>query len=321
MMTMMDESRRMTMDDRIFRAVSDTELTELSYIGFDNEEQMQELVQHNLERLFGLEFLASEFRDLDDGVHRLDTVAFDRKENTFVVIEYKNTLDRGVLDQAKTYLNRMKDKKADLTLEYIKKMGHHRNKTEFNWKAAYAIIVAPEFSERQIGSAKYDTDLELYRIKRYDKGDIVMRRAGGEHKRMLASTSTNAGNGRPESDPDIAEKDYLDEKGASDATRIIWYELKKRVQNELDIRFGMPWYGGAFYLPNRRLVCWIEVKSDRVELLCDIKKDQEIQTDDFFKYHKTWKNGTKNYRACIDTVAYIENAIRIVHTIYDLKSK
>lgn len=318
---MMDESGRMTTDDRIFRAISDTELTELSDIGFDNEEQMQELVQHNLDRLFGLEFLASEFRDLDDGVHRLDTVAFDKEENTFVVIEYKNTLDRGVLDQAKTYLNYMKDKKAELTLEYNKNTGRHHSKTEFNWKAAYAIIVAPEFSERQLGSAKYDADLELYRIKRYDNGSIMMRRAGGEHRRAQASTYTKAGNGRPESDPDTAEKNYLDEEGASDATRTVWNELKKRVQNELDIRFGMPWYGGAFYLPNRRLVCWIEVQSDRVELLCDIKKDQEIQTDDFFKYHKTWKDGTKNYRACVDTMDYIENAVRVVHIIYDLKNK
>ena len=317
---MVDGSVSTTADDRVFKAVSDTELTELSDTGFDEEKQMQELIQHNLEGVFGLEFLETEFK-VDDGVYWLDTVAFDRKADTFVIIEYKNTPNTGVLDQAKAYLNYMKDRKDALTLTYAEKMGHHRNKTEFNWKAAYAIIVAPEFSKNQIGSAKDAKDLELYRIKRYDDGIIIMRRAGGAHESVPASPK--AGNGRePGRDVDAAEKDYLDEKGASDATRTVWRKLKERIQSELvDTRFGMPWYGGAFYLPNRRVVCWIEVKSDRVELFCDTKKDQEIQTDDFFKYHKTWKDGTMIYRACVDTVGHIENAARVVHTIYDLKSK
>lgn len=317
---MVDGGGSMATYDRVFKAASDTELTELSYTGFDEEKPMQELIQHNLDKMFGLEFLESEFK-VDDGVYWLDTVAFDRKANTFVIIEYKKKPDTGVLDQAKAYLNYMKDRKDALTLKYNEVMGGQHNKTEFDWKATYAIIVAPEFSKYQIGSAKDAKDLELYKIKRYDDGIIIMRRAGGAHERMPASPP--AGNGRESvRDVDAAEKDYLDEKGASDATRTVWRKLKGRIQSELvDTRFGMPWYGGAFYLPNRRVVCWIEVKSDRVELLCDTKKDQEIQTDDFFKYHKTWKDGTRIYRACVDTEAYIENAARIVHTIYDLKSK
>ncbi len=338
-MLLVDESGSMTADVRVFKAVSDTELTELSDTGFDDEKSIQEssdtgfdeeksiqeLVQHNLEKMFGLKFLATEFRvRINDVEHWLDTVAFDEEENTFVVIEYKNTLGKGVLNQTRTYLNCIKYRKDAFILKYIEKTEDYRNTKEFEWDEAYAIIVAPKFSERQIVSAKHDRYLELHRIKRYDDDIIVTRRAGGAHERVPASASTKAGNGRPESvrDVDDAEKDYLGEKGASDATRTVWRKLKERVQSELaGTRFDMPWYGGGFYLPNGRVVCVITVKSDKVELSWNVKKDQEQQTDDFVKYHKTWKDGTKNYRACVDTAAHIENAARVVHTVYDLKSK
>ena len=320
---MVDGSDSMATDDRVFKTVSVTKLAELSDTGFGKEKQMHELIQGNLDIMFGLERLENEFRIWgDDGAHYPDTVAFDRKANTFVIIEYKNTLDKGVLNQAKAYLNHMQDRRDTFELAYIKKIGDHSNKIEFKWKAAYAIIVAPEFTKNQIGSAKDAKDLELYRIKRYDGSIIIMRRVGGAHKRVPGSTP-RPGKGHPEpgGDVDAAEKDYLDKKGASDATKIVWHELKRRVENEIDIRFGMSKVGGGFYLKNRRLVCWVTVKSDRVELSWDIKKDQEIQTDDFITYYKTYKDGTKNYRACVDTVAYIANATRIIHTIYDLKSK
>ena len=336
---MVDESGSMTAGGRVFKAVSDTEpielsaiefdeekqMQELSAIEFDEEKQMQELVQHNLDKILGLKFLETEFRvRINDVEHWLDTVAFDEEGNTFVVIEYKNTLDKGVLNQTRAYLNCIKYRKDAFTLKYIEKMGSYRNTTEFNWEEVYAIIVAPEFSERQIVSAKHDRYLELHRIERYDGGIIMMRRAGGEHKRVLASASTKSGNCGPESvrDVDDAEKDYLDKKGASDATRTVWRKLRKRVQSELaGTRFDMPWYGGAFYLQSGRVVCEVTVKSDKVELSWNVKKDQEQQTDDFVKYHKTYSDGTKNYRACVDTTAYIESAVRVVHTIYDLKSK
>ncbi|MDE0091151.1 MAG: hypothetical protein OXP12_07340 [Thaumarchaeota archaeon] len=317
---MVDGSGSMATDDRVFK-VSDTEFTELSAIKFAKEKPMQELIQKHLDKMLGLKLLESEF-SVDNGVYWLDTVAFDREKNTFVIIEYKNKLDTGVLDQARAYLNHMNERRDAFTLKYNKVMEHSRNTTDFTWKATYAIIVAPEFSKKQIGSAEGDAYLELYRIKLYGDGVIIMRRVGGAHKRVLGSTP-KPGNGHPESvrDVDAAEKDYLDKTGASDATRTVWRKLKERVQSELvDTRFGMSQFEGSFYLPNRRLICRVAVKSDRVELSCDIKKDQELQTDNFFKYCKTYKDGTKNYKACVDTVAYIDTAVWAIHTIYNLKS-
>ena len=117
-MLMVDGSGSMATDDRVFK-VSDTEFTELSAIKFAKEKPMQELIQKHLDKMLGLKLLESEF-SVDNGVYWLDTVAFDREKNTFVIIEYKNKLDTGVLDQARTYLNHMNERRDAFTLKYNK---------------------------------------------------------------------------------------------------------------------------------------------------------------------------------------------------------
>lgn len=282
-------------DDRIFIPVSDDDLAELCPSGgFVNEKHMQNLIEHNIDILFpGLEFLGSEFRGLDDGKHRLDTVAFDKGENTFVVIEYKNAPDKGVIDQTRAYLKHVKDKKAELTLKYQKSTGQQRDPEQFNWKAVYAIIVAPAFSANQIDSADGAMDLELYKIRRYGGGIIMMQRTGGEHERSPLPVPENVvtssldpqrkemgenANIKIGLGDDNLEKYWFDEQRVSDATRDVWHELKERVLSELDIRYKMHQDYGGFYLPDGRLVCWLEVESDKVTILCDVRKDQEIET-------------------------------------------
>lgn len=319
--------------------VSDDGLAELYLSGFVNEKHMQNLIEHNIDILFpGLEFLGSEFRGLDDGKHRLDTVAFDKGENTFVVIEYKNTPDKGVIDQTRAYLKHVKDKKAELTLKYQKSTGRQRDPEQFNWKAAYAVIVAPAFSANQIDSADGAIGLELYKIRLYGGGIVMMQRTGGGHER--SPTPGPEGVVTPTLDPqwnemgenanikiglggDNLEKYYLDKKRASDATRSVWHELKERVISELGIRFEMHRRRGGFYLPNRRrLICWITVAQDRVKLLYyDDKKGQGILADDFIRYYKTHPRGNKHYQADVNTKGDIENAVRAIRMMHGAKKR
>ena len=74
----------MTSACHIFRIDSDGRLGELGVKKFEDERQMQNLIEYNLDVVFlGLEFLESEFGRLDGGEHRLDVIAFHRDEHTF----------------------------------------------------------------------------------------------------------------------------------------------------------------------------------------------------------------------------------------------
>jgi len=51
---------------------------------FKLEKEIQELTEHNLKLIFGLDFVKSEFA-LNN--FRIDTLAFDYESNSFVIIE------------------------------------------------------------------------------------------------------------------------------------------------------------------------------------------------------------------------------------------
>ena len=179
---------------RVFRTESGSELAELDDIGFGDEDQLHRLIESNIETLFpGLMFLSREFRQLDGGQYIPDTLAFDEQQNTFVVIEYKNKLDRGVIDQTKAYLRRMKKNKPAIVMAYLKSEGDGLFDLEsYNWDV-YAIIMAPEFSRNQIDSTEDDKSLELHEIRRYDVGVLTVRRVGGGHERPATTHASSPG--------------------------------------------------------------------------------------------------------------------------------
>ena len=71
-------------------------------IEFKLEKDIQSLCEGNLRTLFDLQLVTSEFtlQNL-----RIDTLAFDSKAKSFVVIEYKKDKNLSVIDQGFSYLS------------------------------------------------------------------------------------------------------------------------------------------------------------------------------------------------------------------------
>jgi RecB family endonuclease NucS len=63
----------------------------------------------------GLQLVKSEFAIKSK---RIDSLAFDRQTNEFIIIEYKKDKNYSVVDQGLTYLNLMLQNKAELILTY-----------------------------------------------------------------------------------------------------------------------------------------------------------------------------------------------------------
>lgn len=82
---------------------------------FPLETEIQRLTEANLQDLFDLNLVKSEFE-----LHglRIDTLAFDMEAGTFVIIEYKKDRNFSVIDQGFAYLNLMLNNKSDFILEY-----------------------------------------------------------------------------------------------------------------------------------------------------------------------------------------------------------
>ena len=166
---------------RIFKAAAPSGLDEMGERGFVNEQEMQQLVQTNMKTLFpSLEFLVEQFGEGSSGRFRPDTIAFDTNLETFVVIEYKNRPNEGVISQAKTYLNYMKQNRFVLETIYDKHGSGGRKR--FEWKAMYAVIIAPGFDKFQIEGMEDDAEIELHSIRLYGSNLVSVERAGGGHE-------------------------------------------------------------------------------------------------------------------------------------------
>ena len=76
--------------------VKDNVVQEVKEQPFKSEKELQTLCENNLKKLINLEFVDTEFSVAD---FRLDTVAFDKEVNSFVIIEYKNQRNVSVIDQ------------------------------------------------------------------------------------------------------------------------------------------------------------------------------------------------------------------------------
>jgi len=71
---------------------------------FKLEKEIQTLVETNLNELFSLEFVRSEF---SLKTFRIDTLGYDKENKSFVIVEYKRERNFSVIDQGYTYLSLM----------------------------------------------------------------------------------------------------------------------------------------------------------------------------------------------------------------------
>ena len=89
-------------------------LIELDSNKFALEKEIQTLVEKNTQELFALDLIKSEYII---GDFRFDSLCFDNESKSFVIIEYKNTENKSVIDQGYAYLSTMLEKKSDFILE------------------------------------------------------------------------------------------------------------------------------------------------------------------------------------------------------------
>lgn len=105
---------------------------------------------------------------------RIDTLAFDQENNSFVIIEYKRDKNSSVVDQGFTYLSLMLQNKADFILEYNEQYPQQQlSRADLDWSQSRVIFVSSDFTDNQIEATNFkDIAIELYEVKRY--GDHLL---------------------------------------------------------------------------------------------------------------------------------------------------
>jgi predicted transport protein len=152
-------------------SVKSSGLQQINEQKFDLEEDIQQLTESNMDKVFGLQFVKSECT-LNN--FRIDSLCFDLRTNSFVIIEYKNTKNFSVIDQGYSYLSLLLNNKAEFVLLYNELMGKVLRKDDVDWSQSKVIFVSPTYTVYQKESINFkDLPIELWEIKKFEN-DTVM---------------------------------------------------------------------------------------------------------------------------------------------------
>ena len=139
---------------------------------FNLEKDIQILVENNLETLFDLEFVSTEFRIND---FRLDSLCYDNETNSFVIIEYKKGSSYSVIDQGYSYMSVMLNNKSDFILEYNERRNKNLKRDEVDWSQSRIIFISQSFNSYQKNSVNFkDIPFELWEIRKFSDGIISL---------------------------------------------------------------------------------------------------------------------------------------------------
>ncbi|MDD3536122.1 MAG: DUF5655 domain-containing protein [Candidatus Cloacimonetes bacterium] len=276
---------------KLFKLNPSGVFSEIAEAQIAKERTLQQITDKNLSLIFGLEFVCSEFTV---GDFRIDTLAFDPETRSFVIIEYKRSESRSVIDQGYAYLGKMLDRKADFVLEYnsIKKKAFQLK--DIDWGQSRVLFVSTAFNTYQIGSLIFnDLPISLWEVKSYKDGLWSYRKI--DHSGSGASIKTLANK-----DPEMnkvyrqvmvySEADHL-QKG-SDETREIYENMRDAILQRWKLTIEPKKLYIAF--KDKTNVVDIEIQKKQLKLILNVPKgklnDNMGITEDIAGKGK-WGNG------------------------------
>lgn len=270
---------------------------------FSLEKDLQKLTEKNIKEIFGLEFVSSEFQHND---LRIDTLAFDRNLNTFVVLEYKREKSFSVIDQGFAYLSLILNNQAEFVLEFNKKFEEKRGKADFDWSQMRVLFLTRSFTPHQLEAINFkDLPIELWEVTRYE-GDLIqysqVKKSGS--KASIESLGINNNDVKKVSREVKAysEEDYLNSKPDGVGKKI--FELLKEKVLVIDSSIVMNPTKSyiSFQLPNNwRNIFYCHVYGSKLKI--DFTRSEPKDFNDPEKKVFYNENSVKHYG---QHISYIE---------------
>ncbi len=299
--------------------INDLKLEPIEKASFKFEKDMQKLTENNLETIFNLEFISTEFQ-LNN--LRIDTLGYDPESKAFVILEYKKERNFSVIDQGYAYLALLLNNKADFILEYNEKMDKSIKRNDVDWSQSKVIFVAPNFTAHQKGAIEFkDLPMELWEISKYDNDIILYNRLKSPDTNESINTisSTNSQIKKISKEFKVyTEKEPL--RWASELTNEFYFNLKEKILNlddEIEIHITKN-YIAFRNRNNKRNFAYFSFGKSYIDIILNLKlgelDDPYKITDDVSKIGK-W--GTGDYRIKMKKNNKINEVIYLIKQAYN----
>lgn len=297
---------------RLF-SIQENKLITLSETPFLLEKDIQKLCENNLSQISELIFVKSEFKIKN---RRIDTLAYDPENKSFVIIEYKRNKDYSVVDQGISYLNLMLEYKGEFIIEYNESLNKNLKRNDVDWSQSKVIFVAPSFTDDQKQSTNFkDFAIELWEIKRF--GDIVIINPIAKNKSSPSIKEIH--NNSNELIKIIQETKIYDEddhlNGKSDEIKELYQEFKMAILNLADdieikptkvyINFKTKSNFCSISILKDGLKIWINTKSGT------LKDEKNLARD----VSNIWHHGLGDYELRIKNNEYKEYIMNLIKQV------
>ena len=273
---------------------------------FKLEKDIQSLVESNVEELFDIEFVSTEFSISD---FRIDSLCFDRENNCFVIIEYKKGNSYSVVDQGYSYLSVMLNNKAEFILEYNESKNEQLKRDDIDWSQSRIIFISQSFNNYQKNSVNFkDIPFELWEIKRFSNNSLSLTQLHTDSKESI--NKVTGGKNKIIDDVSqevkvLTDEDTLKAKNVSSNVRQLYYQLKENFLQWEDVNFSSKTHYVSFKR-NKKVFVYLNFRKEyiRVHILSflkttwhnskQIKPKSKFVLDDPKKMFKTWENDYKS---------------------------
>jgi predicted transport protein len=251
---------------KLYSIQDKTKLKPVSNIKFDLEREIQVLFENNLDELFNLQFVKSEFSIKN---FRIDTLGYDSENKSFVIIEYKKDRNFSVIDQGYTYMSLMLNNKSDFILEYTENCGGVLKRDDIDWTQSKVIFVSPHFTEYQKHSINFkDVPFELWEVKKYQNNMIGLVQHKTTSDESISSISDDKSNVVNQVSREVkvyTEDDHFNQPKISDTTKEVYKNLRERIMNIGDDINVVP---KKVYIGYKRKSNFFDVKIEKNDLWC-----------------------------------------------------
>lgn len=167
----------------IFR-VENRSLKPIEQRNFQQEKELQALIEANLIAVFNCRLVASEFSTGAVHAGRIDTLALS-EDNNPVIIEYKKIESSELINQSLFYLHWIRDHRGDFEIAVQRALG---SAAEVDWSDVRVICIAPNFKKYDIHAVQVmGANIELWKYRLFDNDTLYLEEVF--QKTMSASTS------------------------------------------------------------------------------------------------------------------------------------
>ncbi|MBM4103210.1 MAG: hypothetical protein FJ263_04050 [Planctomycetes bacterium] len=158
--------------------IKSQKLSPVEKSNFNQEKELQSLIERNLDTVFSCRLIASEFSTGQTHAGRIDTLAIS-EENNPVIIEYKKVESSELINQSLFYLNWIYDHRGDFEIAVQKALG---NNVKVDWSDVRIICIAPNFRKYDLHAVQMmGANIELWSYRLFKNSTLYLEQVYGKN--------------------------------------------------------------------------------------------------------------------------------------------